>query len=159
MPGRKAPGGHDPGAQVRLPGRQRGAASAAWKGHRAGGDQDRPQAPGRQSDSHGRSSRTYNDRNNVLFPPPLQLDAELKKSVDVCELLDMAETLKEFLVVAGGRGEEELLLKMKKLRLRPTYGKKTLAKVGRALFMVLIPVPALFLSLYPSRCNCATLRT
>ena len=41
----------------------------------------------------------------------------------------MTETLKDYLLVAGGAENEELLPKMKKLRLRPACGKKTLGRV------------------------------
>ncbi len=60
----------------------------------------------------------------------LQLETELKKTVDVCELLDMARTLRDFLMKTGGRKDEELLSKLARLRLKPACGKKTLGRVS-----------------------------
>ena len=62
-----------------------------------------------------------------------QLEKTLKKSVDICELLSMVETLRNFLAVAGGSEDEELLARMNRLQLAPTVGIKILEKVGMLL--------------------------
>ena len=49
-----------------------------------------------------------------------QLDLELRHVVDVCNILKLAETTRDFLRVTGGERNESLLKRMKKLRLAPT---------------------------------------
>ena len=49
-----------------------------------------------------------------------QLDLELRHVVDVCNILKLAETTRDFLRVTGGDRHESLFKRMKKLRLAPT---------------------------------------
>ena len=49
-----------------------------------------------------------------------QLDLELRHVVDVCNILKLVETTRDFLRVTGGERSESLLKRMKKLRLAPT---------------------------------------
>ena len=49
-----------------------------------------------------------------------QLDLELRHVVDVCNILKLAETTRDFLGVTGGDRHESLFKRMKKLRLAPT---------------------------------------
>lgn len=58
-----------------------------------------------------------------------QMDCELKQLVDVCELLSLAETARDFLLVTGGSPDDSLLHRMKRLRLAPTAGQRTLRQM------------------------------
>ena len=46
-----------------------------------------------------------------------QLESDLKTLVDVCDLLSLAETARDFLLVTGGNAGDGLLARMKQLRL------------------------------------------
>ena len=61
-----------------------------------------------------------------------QLDLELRHVVDVCNILKLAETTRDFLRVTGGDRHESLFKRMKKLRLAPTADvTQHLNQVGR----------------------------
>ena len=58
-----------------------------------------------------------------------QLEHELKKNVDVCDLLQMAKITREFLLKTGGEKTASLYDQMKKFRLDPPKGLKTLKQI------------------------------
>lgn len=52
----------------------------------------------------------------------MQIETELKELVDVCDLLSMVETARDFLLVTGGKPDDSLGQRMKMLRL--SHGNK-----------------------------------
>ncbi|CAG0904005.1 unnamed protein product [Cyprideis torosa] len=59
----------------------------------------------------------------------LQLDTELKKLPDVCNLLSIAETTRDFLLITGGPAGDSLFTRMKDLRLNPKVAVRALKQM------------------------------
>ncbi|CAG0886586.1 unnamed protein product [Cyprideis torosa] len=59
----------------------------------------------------------------------LQLDTELKKLPDVCDLLSIAETTRDFLLITGGPEGDSLFKRMKDLRLKPKVAVRALKQM------------------------------